>query len=702
MVKDGIFLGERYQVLSKLGAGGMADVYRAKDCMLNRYVAVKVLKKEYREDENFVKKFRSEAQAAAGLLNPNIVNVYDVGEDRGLYYMVMELVEGITLKEYIQRKGKLSTSESISIAIQMCTGIEAAHKHHIIHRDIKPQNIIISKEGKVKVTDFGIARATTSNTVSSSAMGSVHYVSPEQARGGYCDAKSDIYSAGITMYEMVTGQVPFDGDSTVTVAMKHLQENITPPSELVPDVSRALEKIILKCTQKSPERRYQNTGELIQDLKRALVDPEGEFVNMVPIRSIGDTVIISPEDMGRLKSRYDEDDDYEEEDDYDYGEDDYDEDGYDEDDYDEDEDSYGRKDDRRGRKGHADDVNPKMNRMMKILTVVVAVILVFTLVFIIGQAAGVFRIPESTKTEQTDSKVTVPKLVGEKQEVAEEMCKKKNLQMKVVKQQHSDEYKAGYVIEQKTKAGDKVKKKTVIEVVVSSGAEEKTVPDVSGMDEDAARAELKKNGFTKQGTPKSEYHDSVEKGKVIRTTPAAGETAAVSTEIVLVISKGADKKSVPDIEGMYVQDAVNALAEAGLSDGGTSAEEYDESVPAGCIIKQNVASGKKVEKGTSVSYVVSMGPKPAEQVSVPPNLTGSSLAGAKSALSNVGLNYQESWEASDKPYGQVLGVSPGEGSSVEVGTTVTIRVSDGSLAAPPSTGGTGGNTGNTGEEEDKQ
>ena len=235
MVNDGgIVLGERYEVLSKIGAGGMADVYKGRDTMLNRYVAIKILKKEYRENKDFVRKFRSEAQAAAGLLNPNIVNVYDVGEDRGLYYMVMELVEGITLKEYIQKKGRLSTKEAISIAIQMCTGIEAAHKHNIIHRDIKPQNIIISKEGKVKVTDFGIARAVDSNTVSSSAMGSVHYVSPEQARGGYCDAKSDIYSVGITMYEMITGRVPFDGDSTVTVAMKHLQENITPPPSIHP------------------------------------------------------------------------------------------------------------------------------------------------------------------------------------------------------------------------------------------------------------------------------------------------------------------------------------------------------------------------------------------------------------------------------------------------------------------------------------
>lgn len=372
MVKDGIYLSGRYQVLSKIGAGGMADVYKAKDCMLNRYVAVKVLKKEYREDENFVKKFRSEAQAAAGLLNPNIVNVYDVGEDRGLYYMVMELVEGITLKEYVQKKGKLSSKEAISIAIQMCTGIEAAHNHHIIHRDIKPQNIIISKEGKVKVTDFGIAKATTSQTVSTSAMGSVHYVSPEQARGGYCDEKSDIYSAGITMYEMVTGRVPFDGDSTVSVAMKHLQENITPPSEYAPDLYPALEKIILKCTQKSAERRYQSAGELIQDLKRALVDPSGEFVDMVPIRSMGDTVMISPERMARMKKR--QGDGYDDEE-YDDG---YDDEEYDEnDDYDEDdeEDNYNG-----GRRGNSKNgVDPKMNKMMKILMVAVAVIVAFAL-----------------------------------------------------------------------------------------------------------------------------------------------------------------------------------------------------------------------------------------------------------------------------------------------------------------------------------
>lgn len=246
MIKAGSFIADRYEVLGRIGAGGMADVYKGKDHKLNRYIAIKVLKREYRQDENFVRKFQTEAQSAAGLMHPNIVNVYDVGEEQGIYYMVMELVEGITLKDYIGKKGALSTKEVLSIAIQMCSGIEAAHNNHIIHRDIKPQNIIISREGKVKVTDFGIAKAASSNTISSNAMGSVHYTSPEQARGSFSDVKSDIYSAGITMYEMATGRVPFDGDSTVTIALKHLQESIVPPSEYNERIPHALEQIIFE------------------------------------------------------------------------------------------------------------------------------------------------------------------------------------------------------------------------------------------------------------------------------------------------------------------------------------------------------------------------------------------------------------------------------------------------------------------------
>lgn len=685
MVKDGIYLSGRYQVLSKIGAGGMADVYKAKDCMLNRYVAVKVLKKEYREDESFVKKFRSEAQAAAGLLNPNIVNVYDVGEDRGLYYMVMELVEGITLKEYVQKKGKLSSKEAISIAIQMCTGIEAAHNHHIIHRDIKPQNIIISKEGKVKVTDFGIAKATTSQTVSTSAMGSVHYVSPEQARGGYCDEKSDIYSAGITMYEMVTGRVPFDGDSTVSVAMKHLQENITPPSEYAPDLSPALEKIILKCTQKSSERRYQSAGELIQDLKRALVDPSGKFVDMAPIHSVGDTVMISPEKMARLKNRQDEA--YEDEYDDGYEDDEYD----DNDEYDEDEDNY--REGRRSRNG----VDPKMNKMMKILMIAVAVIVAFALIFLIGKAAGVFG-KSSDSQISLSSDIEVPDLVGQPQNVAETMCEKKQLKMEVESEEASDKA-AGTVIEQKTKAGKKVKKNTVIKVVISSGPEKITIQSVEGMDEDAAKKALIKQGFSSKNiTVTSEYSSDVESGKATRTNPEQGTEVSADSKITLYISKGEkqpDKVSVPSIVGMYVNDAVSTLSANGLSDGGTSSEEYSDDYAEGMIISQSPDAGTRVNEGTSVSYVVSKGPKPADQVKVP-SLTGKTLGDAISALNARNLTYTEVDIDSAEPSGRVVKVDPGEGTSVDVGTAITLYVSNGSQAnsGSDSNNSGGNNSGN--------
>lgn len=678
MVNDGgIVLGERYEVLSKIGAGGMADVYKGKDTMLNRYVAIKVLKKEYRENKDFVRKFRSEAQAAAGLLNPNIVNVYDVGEDRGLYYMVMELVEGITLKEYIQKKGKLSTKEAISIAIQMCTGIEAAHKHNIIHRDIKPQNIIISKEGKVKVTDFGIARAVDSNTVSSNAMGSVHYVSPEQARGGYCDAKSDIYSVGITMYEMITGRVPFDGDSTVSVAMKHLQENITPPSQYAPDMSKALEKIILKCTQKSPERRYESTTLLIQDLKRALVDPSGAFVEIERPKNLGETVMFTEEDMGSLKrghSSYDDDDDYEDDD---YDEDDYEDDGYEDDE----EDGNVRSG---KRKGKSDEVNPHMNKMMKILTIVAAAVVILIIALVAGKAAGIFRFGGSSGivSSSDSANIEVPQLVGETQAVANEMCEKKNLVMKVVSQKQSDK-PVGTVLEQSIKAGEKVKKQTVIEVVICSGAEEVEVPAVSGNTQDEAWKILKDKGFTDYEV-QMEYSDEYDNGEVIKTTPAAGETTTVDTKIVLVVSKGAEKAEVPNLVGKTVSEAQKALSNKGLTDGG-STEEYSNTVAEGKIISQNVKAGKKVDGGTSVSYVVSKGKKPAETVAVP-DLRGYSLADAISALSNRGLSYKEIAADSPSPSGTVVDMSPDIGSQVEVGSTITLYVSNGTGSDNSGTG----------------
>jgi serine/threonine-protein kinase len=264
-----MFLVDRYEILAKIGAGGMADVYKAKDHILGRVVAIKVLKPEFSEDLTFVTKFRTEAQSAAGLEHPNIVNIYDVGSENGLHFIVMEHIEGITLKTYIEKKGQLSFKEATSIAIQVARGIESAHNKEITHRDIKPQNIIISTEGKVKVTDFGIARASSSQTISADVMGSVHYASPEQARNGYVDGRSDIYSLGITMFEMLAGRVPFNGETTVAIAIRHIQEELPSLNKFVPDVPASVVAIVEKCCRKSPDRRYQSMTEVITDLKHS-------------------------------------------------------------------------------------------------------------------------------------------------------------------------------------------------------------------------------------------------------------------------------------------------------------------------------------------------------------------------------------------------------------------------------------------------
>ena len=304
MLKEGIVLGERYEIISRIGAGGMADVYKAQDTKLSRFVAIKVLKQEYAENANFVTKFHAEAQAAAGLIHSNIVGVYDVGEDQGLQFIVMELVEGITLKHYIEKKLRLSVKESISIAIQMAQGLECAHKAGIIHRDVKPQNVIISKDGKVKVTDFGIAKAATSETITSNVMGSVHYTSPEQARGGYSDEKSDIYSLGIVLFEMLTGRVPFDGDTTVNIAIQHIQEAMPSPREFVNDVPVSIEQIIFKCTEKNSDRRYTSMSEVIADLKQSLLTPDENFIKRIPSGGVGGaTKMASDSDIDSIRTQ---------------------------------------------------------------------------------------------------------------------------------------------------------------------------------------------------------------------------------------------------------------------------------------------------------------------------------------------------------------------------------------------------------------
>ena len=689
MLKPGMILCDRYEILDVVGAGGMSIVYKARDHRLNRNVAIKVLKPEFSNDKNFVTKFRIEAQASAGLTHPNIVNVYDVGEDRGLNYMVMELVEGITLKEYIERKGRLSHKETISIAIQMCSGIGAAHASGIIHRDIKPQNIIISKDGKVKVTDFGIAKAITSNTVSTNAMGSVHYTSPEQARGGFSDQRSDIYSIGITLFEMVTGQVPFDGETTVEVAMKHLQQEITPPSELVPDIPYSLEQIILKCTQKSSERRYESTGALIQDLKHSLVDPDGDFVVIPPIGGMTDTVIMTDKDLDDIRNGND-DEEYDTEE---YDTDEYDTDTmYGNDDNDEDYENY---ESGRG----ADEVNPHMHKIMKILTIVVVAIIVLILVFTVGKAAGVFKSFGGITTqdeEDKSGKVTVPDVRGMSEEDAKALLNKKGLGIQVVTRKESKKYKAGKISKQTPEAGEKVSKHTKIEVVVSSGlvGSKKAIPDVSGMSETEAQNELEEAGF--KVTSSFQYDDSVESGKVINTTPEAGTKAEKGSTVTMLVSQGSNKKTVPDVRGMADATAQSTIKSYGFNVG-TVTYDYSDSVEKGMVISQTVEPGTKASAGTSISITVSNGPKPEEKIEVQ-SFVGQQESALKSWASSKGLytNISDSQYSDSYAKGCIISMTPSSG-TVSKGGTISYVISLGSKSQDSNnTGNNGDNSGNSG------
>lgn len=610
MIILGMLIGDRYEILDKIGTGGMSDVYKAKDHKLNRFVAVKVLKQEFSENTNFVSKFRVEAQAAAGLMHPNIVNVYDVGEEEGIYYIVMELVEGITLKNYIEKKSRLSIKEAISIAIQVSMGIEAAHNNHIIHRDIKPQNIIISKDGKVKVTDFGIAKAATSNTITSNVMGSVHYTSPEQARGGFSDEKSDIYSLGCTMFEMLTGHVPFDGETTVAIAIKHIQEEMPSPREYVSEIPVCVEKIIFKCTQKSPDRRYQNMAELIVDLKKSLITPDEDFVTMVDVDASAATKAITDEDMAEIKERTgsiavdevhmrlneeaakakgrqkplqmilddDEDDDEEYEDDDEVDEE-----------YDDD-----------------DDLDPKMERITTILAIVAAVIIGVIALVLVANAVGIFKGNKDDEIEQIEE-IRVVNVVGMNADLAKATLEELSLKVETTYEE-SDDIEENQVMEQSIKEGEMVEAGTTITITVSSGKGGVDVPDVTGKTEEDASAQLRAEGF--KVSVDTDYNDDVEEGYVISQSPEGGEKAAEGANIQLIISMGpaVKKTEVPDLRGLSESAAKDKLSGANLK-AGTVSEEYHDSVTAGCVISQSYSPGMEVSEQTAVDFVLSLGKK---------------------------------------------------------------------------------------------
>ena len=599
MLKPGMFIADRYEILEKIGSGGMSDVYKAKCHKLNRYVAIKVLKPEFSEDRSFVTKFRVEAQSAAGLIHANIVNVYDVGDENGIYYIVMELVEGITLKKYIEKKGRLGVREAVSIAIQVAQGIEAAHNHHIVHRDIKPQNIIISKEGKVKVTDFGIARAATSNTINSNAMGSVHYISPEQARGGYSDEKSDIYSFGIMLYEMLTGRVPFEGDTTVSVALQHIQDDIVSPAKLVPGIPISVEKIVLKCTQKKTERRYQNMSDLIADLKRSLVAPDEDFVVMRPVASNGPTKMITEDEldmihqMSSIKSTNSTSQN--KRDDYGYDEED------DDDDYEDTED-----DDRT-------DGGTTVDKVITALGITVAVIIVIITLFIIFKMVSVLsgsgnNSNNTTTTQSTtadDGKTEVPQVTGYSYEEAQTRLNSVNLGAKLMYSNSS--YDAGTVIEQNVAAGTRVTEHTTIILTVSNGPESFSMINVEDMTEDGAREALAALGLKVS----TEYVASseVEQFHVISSTPKHLAKVKQGDEVTLYVSMGDGKvyTEVPSLAGMTEDEAKNAIVSSGFEVGTIKREGSQTVAPGVVIVQSGPTAGEKAAEGSTINFVVSSG-----------------------------------------------------------------------------------------------
>lgn len=613
MLNEGKMIGARYEIVSHIGAGGMADVYKARDTRLNRFVAIKVLKEEFSSDKNFVVKFRAEAQSAAGLSHPNIVNVYDVGDEGGLYYIVMELVEGITLKKFIEKKGKLTVREALGITIQIAQGMEAAHANHIIHRDIKPQNIIISREGKVKVTDFGIAKAATSNTISAGqALGSVHYISPEQARGGYSDEKSDIYSLGVTMYEMLSGRMPFSGDNTVSVALLHIQEEATPLRELDPSIPVSVEKIVQKCMQKKPERRYLTATELIRDLKQAVNDPNGDFVHInnaeVPDSP---TIKISDEDLSKIrKAKLREDSDITP-----------------------DRNRQRFTEERNTHDDHEDDdedVDPKMEKFVMIGGIAAIVILVIVIIFILFKVMHLLdgadipnmssnvavvssetgstptaSLPASTSAVEEEGPVVIPDIKGMSLTDAISSLKESKITNYRFDYKDNDEIAKDTVIETDPAIGTQIDGSETVVIIVSKGEGSIPVPDVSGQTEDSARTTLEALGF--KVSANEDNSDDVPAGQVISTDPAGGAEAKEGDTVTILISRGPEQQTMQDVTGMTEKKALSALAALGLT--GSVSTEYSDDVAKGVVISQSIEAGTKVDPGTAVKLVVSKGQK---------------------------------------------------------------------------------------------
>lgn len=601
MLELGTMLSGRYEVLKRVGSGGMADVYMAKDHKLNRNVAVKVLKSEYVEDEKFLKKFETEAQAVARLSHPNIVNIYDVGMEDGINYIVMELAEGITLKEYIRKKGYLSPKETVEISTQIASAISHAHKNHIIHRDIKPQNILVSDTGIIKVTDFGIAKATSSNTVTSTAtaMGSVHYISPEQAKGRFCDEKSDIYSLGITMYEMVTGHVPFDHENGVTIALMHLQNEITPPSQIRDGIPDSLEKIILKCTMKKPEERYQTADDLIADLRLVFEDTSGGYVGVVPTIDDSPTIMIDQNELTQRINIPKKDQKIQQEEPL----------------KDEEQNAYLDEDDE-----EESGMNSKIEKLVIVLAAVVGAIILISIIVFVVKSSGVFKSGKSTTTtsigttagsnDAESKKYIVDNYIGMSLSAAREKIDGK-FKIKV-EEEYSADYAKGLVIRQDPESDTELEEGKTLTLVVSKGTrtEDKvSVPEVVGKRESSAKSELEAAGL--KVSVKTKYSTDVAKGKVISQSPESGNQVTKNSTVVITVSQGEKPETmvrVPNLRYFTESEARSELKNSNLVLGSVLTE-YSDSVEKGLVIRQTVSSGSKVKEGTAVGIYVSLGPR---------------------------------------------------------------------------------------------
>ena len=554
---EGKLLGNRYEIIEKIGSGGMATVYKAKCLVLKRFVAVKVLRDEFTTDEEFIKRFNVEAQAVASLTHPNIVSVYDVGHEGNLYYIVMELVKGKTLKEIIVEDGALGWKWSVKIAMQIASALETAHRNNIIHRDIKPHNIIITEDGVAKVTDFGIAKAVSNSTITAfgTTIGSVHYFSPEHARGGFTDARSDLYSLGVVMYEMVTGRVPFDSDTPVSVALKHMQEEPIEPIKIKPDLPQCVNDIIMKAMRKDANERYQTATEMIKDLELALKHPEEKFVSAP---NIGDfpTQKISLDYAEELQKQ------------------------------------------EKGKKpGKFDKIKKYFEEhpAVKVIAIIVACILVFS----IAMGGTYLALFSWGRTKE----VQIPNLQGLTKEEAEQKAKESKLKIEVSEEKYHLEVPEGQIIEQDPKYQDnyKIKEGRTIKVVISKGQEIVEMPKVVGKTRDEATKMLKEVGL--EVKVEEEFSDDVEKNYVTKQEIAEGEKIPAGTTVTIYSSMGIEQVQVPDLSGKTESEAKSAISSAKLKWKSTD-KTSDSSKPNGVVVNQSISSGSMVDKNTEITITV--------------------------------------------------------------------------------------------------